>query len=146
MRTRDIVAVALTLTAALLSGCRPAEGPTEADIVAAVTRNPPAPATAGPTYFAAIESIQVEARGPYNSTEHYWPVRVQVRGGVKVKPTNVFQLGLAAEDAKKPAVTVAFTEEAHLKRDDFGAWRASYDYDTKGPTWRTAKHPGPASD
>lgn len=129
------VAGALTLTCA--AGCRLLpSGPSDQEVVAAVGKSPPAPPTAGPTYLAELMSVQVEQRGPYNSDGKYWPVRVRVKGGVKVKLTNVLQLGLRGDVTRELPKPVDFVEEARLTKDDFGKWRVSYVYDVGGPMWR----------
>lgn len=85
------VAGQLLLTVAV--GCRAfAPGPSDQEVAVAVKKSPPSPPTAGPTYLAQVESVQVQERGPYNAGGKYWPVRIRVKGGVKIKPTNVFQL------------------------------------------------------
>lgn len=132
-----LVAVAGALTLTCAGGCRLLQrGPSDQEVAAAVEKSPPAPPTAGPTYLAELASIQVEQRGPYNSDGKYWPVRVRVKGGVKIKLTNAFQLGLLADRAKEKAESVEFVEEARFTKDDFGNWKVSYSYDPGGPRWR----------
>jgi hypothetical protein len=44
----------------------------------------------GPTCLANIESVEVQERGRYNADgKYYCPVRARVKGGVKIKVTNV---------------------------------------------------------
>lgn len=137
MVNRQITAVALALTLACASGCRLLQrGPSDQEVVAAVEKAPPAPPTLGPTYLSEVASVQVEQRGPYNSDGKYWPARVRVKGGVKVKLTNPFQFGLVGDDAKRPAEPVEFVEEVRLTKDDFGQWHAEYHYDPRSPSWR----------
>ena len=81
-------------------------------------------------------SVQVEERGRYNSDGHYWPVRVRIKGAVKFKVTNVFQLGMTGDPRRLPTSAAEFVEEARLTKDDFGGWRVSYAYDPGGPRWR----------
>ncbi len=134
---RRIVAAAGALTLTCSAGCRLLQpGPSDQEVAAAVEKSPPAPPTAGPTYLAEFTSVQVEQRGPYNSDGKYWPVRVRLKGGVKIKLTNAFQLGLLGDRAKENAESVDFVEEARLSKDDFGKWRVSYKYDPRGPGWR----------
>lgn len=129
------VAGQLLLTVAV--GCRVfAPGPSDQEVTAAVKKSPPSPPTAGPTYVAQIESVQVQERGPYDADGKYWPVRVRVKGGLKIKATNVFQLGLLGDPAKQKPEPVEFVEEARFTKDDFGNWRVSYNYDRHGPRWR----------
>lgn len=138
------VAGQMVLTVAV--GCRAfAPGPSDQEVAVAVTKSPPSPPTAGPTYLAQVESVQVQERGAYNADGKYWPVRVRVKGGVKIKPTNVFQLGLLGNPAKQKAEAVEFAEEARFTKDDFGGWRVSYSYDGHGPRWRL-EEPGVARD
>jgi hypothetical protein len=80
--------------------------------------------------------VTVADRARYNSTGKYWPVRVHVKGGVKVKVTNVLQLGLLSDAEKQPPKPVDFVEEGRFAKDDFGNWRVSYSYDPRGPNWR----------
>ncbi len=137
---RRTIAVAGALTLACAVGCRLLErGPSDQEIAATVQKSPPAPPTAGPTYMAQLTSVRVEDRGPYNSDGKYWPARVRVKGGVKIKLTNAFQLGLLGDPQKEKAEHIEFVEEAHLTKDDFGAWRVSYTYDPRGPKWRLAE-------
>jgi hypothetical protein len=119
------------------TGCRVFErGPSDQDVVAAVKKSPPSPPTVGPNYLAAIEAVEIQERGRHNADGHYWPVRLRVKGGVKIKLTNVFQLGLVSDVQKDPAKSVDFVEEARFTKDDFGTWRVSYNYDPRGPKWR----------
>jgi hypothetical protein len=136
VRERMIAAAAaLTLTCA--AACRLLQsGPSDQEVVAAVQKAPPAPPTLGPTYLAQIESVQVQERGPYNDDGKYWPVRVRVKGGVKIRVTNAFQLGLVGEVAKEPPKPMDFVEGARFTKDDFGKWHVSYNYDAHGPKWR----------
>lgn len=135
-----LVAVVAAFTLTWAEGCRLLQpGPSDQEVAAAVEKSPPAPPTAGPTYLAELTSVQVEQRGPYNSDGKYWPVRVRVKGWVKVKLTNAFQLGLLGGDAKKPSEPVEFVEEARFTNDDFGNWRVSYVYDVGGPRWRLSE-------
>lgn len=137
MPSGRVIAVGVGLTLTCATGCRLLQsGPSDQEVAAAVEKAPPAPPTAGPTYLAEITSVQVEERGPYNSDGKYWPVRVRVKGGVKIKVTNAFQLGLLSGDAKRTSEPVEFVEEARFTKDDFGAWRVSYNYGTEGPRWR----------
>ena len=137
---RQTIAVAGALTLACAFGCRVLErGPSDQEIAATVQKSPPAPPTAGPTYMAQLASVRVEDRGAYNSDGKYWPARVRVKGGVKIKLTNAFQLGLLGDREKEKAEPIEFVEEAHLTKDDFGAWRVSYGYDPQGPKWRLAE-------
>jgi hypothetical protein len=132
-----IIAIAAAVTLTCAAGCRLLRpGPSDQEVAAAVEKSPPAPPTAGPTYLAELTSVQIEERGPYNSDGKYWPARVRVKGGVKIKLTNAFQLGLLGDRAKETAESVNFVEEARLSKDDFGKWRVSYTYDPSGPTWR----------
>lgn len=132
-----LVAVGGALTLICAGGCRLLEsGPSDQDVTAAVEKAPPAPPTAGPTYLAELTSVQVEERGPYNSDGKYWPMRVRVKGGVKIKLTNAYQLGLLSPDSKRPSEPVDFVEEARFTRDNFGKWKVSYAYDPRGPRWR----------
>lgn len=118
-------------------GCRVlGSGPSDAEVIAAVRKLPPSPPTAGPTYLAEIASVQVQERGRYNGDGHYWPVRVRMKGAVKIRLTNVFQLGLQADVRKEPATSVDFVEEARFTKDDFGGWRVSYAYEPSGARWR----------
>ncbi len=136
MASRRIMAAAAGLTLTCAAGCRLLHsGPTDQEIAAAVLKSPPAPPTAGPTYVAEVTSVRVEGRGPYNSDGKYWPVRVRVKGGVKVKLTSLFQLGLLGDHEKDPPTPMDFVEEARFTKDDFGGWRVSYNYDPS-PAWR----------
>jgi hypothetical protein len=119
------------------AGCRLLQsGPSDQEVVAAVKKSPPSPPTAGPTYLAQVESVQVQERGSYNSEGKYWPVRIRVKGGVKIKLTSVFQLGPVGDRAKEQVQPLEFVEEARFAKDDFGGWRVSYGYDRQGPRWR----------
>ena len=127
----------LGLLAVCAIGCRVfGSGPTDQEVVAAVTKSPPSPPTIGPTYLAEIESIEVHERGRYNADGKYWPVRVRVKGGAKIKVTNVLQLGLVGDPEKQPSKPVDFVEDARFTKDDFGKWGLSYRYDPNGPRWR----------
>jgi hypothetical protein len=135
-RIKPVVAAVLLLLAWAI-GCRiRGSGPSDEDVVAAVKKSPPSPPTAGPTYLALIQSVQVEDRGPYNADGKYWSTRVRVKGGVKIKLTNVFQLGLVGDVKKESEKPVDFVEEARFTKDDFGTWHVSYHYDRRGPAWR----------
>lgn len=137
-------ALAGAMTAALLatSACHfVGSGPSDQEVIDAVRTSPPSPPTAGPTYLAEIASVTVEDRGRYSSDGKYWPVRVHVKGGVKVKVTNVLQLGLLADAEKQPPKPVDFVEEGRFVKDGFGNWRVSYDYDPNGPKWRLGTTP-----
>jgi hypothetical protein len=132
-----IIAIAAALTLTCAAGCRLLRpGPSDQEVAAAVEKSPPAPPTAGPTYLAELTSVQIEERGPYNSAGKYWPVRVRVKGGAKIKLINVFQLGILGDRAKEKPESMEFVEEARFRKDDFGAWRVSYNYDAEGPRWR----------
>jgi hypothetical protein len=85
-----------------------------------------------------VAAVEIEERGRYNGTGKYWPVRVRVKGGAKIKLTNPFQLGLVGDPRKTPPEAVEFAEEARFSRDDFGKWRVAYAYDPGGPRWRLA--------
>ena len=136
-RFRLSAAGALGLLAVCTVGCKVSgSGPTDQEVVAAIKRSPPSPPTAGPTYLAEVESVEVQERGRYNPAEKYWPVRVRVKGGAKVKVTSLFQLGLPGTVGQQPPKSVDFVEEARLAKDDFGTWRVSYTYDANGPKWR----------
>jgi len=134
-RIAAVLAGGLLLTC--VAGCRVLDsGPSDQEIAAAIKKVPPSPPTAGPTYLAEIESVRVQERGPYSTDGKYWPVRIRLKGGVKIKLTNAFQLGLLADDAKKPAKPIEFVEDARFTKDDFGNWRVLYNYDPNGPKWR----------
>jgi hypothetical protein len=136
-RLRLSAAGALGLLALCFVGCHLfRSGPTDQEVVAAIRKSPPAPPTVGPTYLANIESVEVQERGRYNADGKVWPVRVRVKGGAKIKVTNVLQLGLVGNPEKQPANAVDFVEEALLAKDDLGNWRVSYSYDPGGPRWR----------
>jgi hypothetical protein len=120
-------------------GCRAFDrGPSDADVVAAVRKVPPAPPTLGPTLLAEVDTVEVQERGDYHRDGGYWPVRVRVRGAARIKVTNAFQLGLADPQARAKTESVDFSEEGRFTRDDFGNWRVSYNYDGPGPGWRRA--------
>ena len=92
-RWHDVAVLAggLLLPAA---GCRVIEsGPSGQAVAAAGKKSPASPPAAGPTYLAEIQSVEVQERGRFNAAGRYCPVRVRVQGGVKIKVTNVFQLG-----------------------------------------------------
>ncbi len=132
---RAVIAGVLLLACA--PGCRLLEsGPNDDQVIAAVRKSPPSPPTLGPTYLAEIESIRVEERGRYNVDGRYWPVRVRVKGGAKIRVTNVLQLALSGDPRKEPTTPADFVEEARLTKDDFGGWRVSYAYEPDGPKWR----------
>jgi hypothetical protein len=121
----------------LAAGCRLLQsGPSDQEVVAAVTQSPPLPPTAGPTYLAQVESVQVQERGHYNADGKYWPVRIRVKGGAKIKPTSVFQLGHLGHRAKEQVQSLEFVEEGRFTKGDFEGWRVSYNYDPGGPRWR----------
>lgn len=144
MVSRRIIAVAAGLTLICAAGCRLLQsGPTDQEVVAAVEKSPPAPPTAGPTYLSELRSVQIEQRGPYKADGKYWPVLVRLKGGVKIKLTTVFQLGLLGEDAKRPAEPVEFVEEARFTKDNFAKWGVSYSYDPRGPRWRFGRDTSP---
>ena len=111
-------------------------GPSDEEVVVSVRKSPPAPPTAGPTYLAEIELVELQERGRYNAEANYWPVRIRVKGGAKVKLTNVLQLGVLGDPAKQPSKPVDFVEEARFTKDDFGNWRVSYRYEPTSARWR----------
>jgi hypothetical protein len=120
-----------------LSGCHLSErGPSDQHVIAAVRKSPPLPPTLGPTYLDTIESTEVVERGSYNANGKYWPVRVRVRGTVKVRLTNIFQFGVVGNPRKQTAKPLAFVEEARLAKNDLGDWQVSYNYGLDGPRWR----------
>jgi hypothetical protein len=86
------------------------------------------------------EGIVREAQGllVMNANGEYWPVRVRVKGGLRVKVTNVLQLGLIGDAERQPPRPVDFVEEARFTKDDFGNWLVSYGYDPNGPKWRVS--------
>lgn len=136
--------LAAAITAVLLAtpACHfVGSGPGDEDVIDAVRKSPPSPPTAGPTYLAEIASVTVEDRGRYSSDGKYWPVRVHVKGGVKVKVTNLLQLGLLGEAEKQTPKPIDFVEEGHFAKDDFGKWAVSYNYDPNGPKWRLSATP-----
>jgi hypothetical protein len=136
MQNRRVLALAASLLVTLFPGCRALEQrPSDEEIVALVKASPPAPPTIGPTYLAEVERVRVEERGDYEATARYWPVRVRVKGGARVRVTNVFQLGLIDEAARSKTQSVEFVEDARFSRDDFGDWQVTYDY-SSGPLWR----------
>ena len=97
-RFRLSAAGALGLLAVCTVGCHLfGSGPTDQEVVAAIKKSPPSPPTVGPTYLAEVESVEVQERGRYNADGKYWPVRVRVKGGAKIKVTNVLQLGLLGD-------------------------------------------------
>ena len=130
-------AVVVGLLAVGVTGCHVFKsGPSDEDVVATVRKSPPAPPTAGPTYLAQIESVELQERGRYNTDARYWPVRVRLKGGAKVKLTNVLQLGVVGDPEKQPSKPVDFVEEARFTKDDFGHWRVSYGYEPTSARWR----------
>ena len=132
---RVIAAVAFLAVHSL--GCSVfGSGPSNQEVVAAIRKSPPAPPTIGPTYVAEVKSVEVAERGRYNAGGKYWPVRVRVKGGVKVKVTNIVQFGLRGNPEKQPPKAVDFVEEGYFTKDDFGNWQVSYNYDPNGPKWR----------
>ena len=136
-RVRLCQAVVVGLLAVGAPGCHVFKsGPSDEDVVATVRKSPPAPPTTRPTYLAQIESIELQERGRYNTDAKYWPVRVRVKGGAKVKLTNVLQLGLLGDPEKQPSKAVDFVEEARFAKDDFGNWRVSYGYEPTSARWR----------
>lgn len=121
----------------LVAGCRVAgRGPGDEEVIALVTKTPPSPPTLGPTRLVQLAQVEIQERGTYNTDGKYWPIRVRVRGGARLKLTNVFQLGVIGDPDKLPLFTTDFVEEAHFKRDDFGKWRVVYAYDRGGAKWR----------
>jgi hypothetical protein len=135
--TRRIIALTGSLLTLGAIGCRFLEsGPSDDEVVAAVRSAPPAPPTIGPTYLATLDAVEVRERGRYNAKEGYWPVKVFVKGGTKVKVTNAFQLGLLGDPHKEQPEPAEFAEEARLRKDDFGQWRIRYEYAATGPAWR----------
>lgn len=145
MSTWRIFAVAMAgLALPYAAGCRlPDSGPRDEEITAAIRKAPPSPPTLGPTYLADIAAVEIQQRGRYNATGHYWPVRVRVRGNVKIKATNLLSLGLVTNAPKGSPAGVDFVEEARFSKDDFGNWKVSYNYDASGPTWRLAVRDSP---
>lgn len=130
-------AIAVVLLAVGATGCHVFKsGPSDEDVVAMVRKSPPAPPTAGPTYLAQIESVELQERGRFNTDAKYWPVRVRVKGGAKVKLTNILQLGLLGDAAKQASRPVDFVEEARFTKDDFGQWQVSYRYEPTTAQWR----------
>lgn len=139
---RSALAAAITAVLLATSACHfVGSGPGDQEVIDAVRKSPPSPPTAGPTYLAEIASVTVEDRGRYSSDGRYWPVRVHVKGGVKVKVTNVLQLGLLGDPQKQSPRPVDFVEEGRFTKDDFGNWRVSYNYDPNGPNWRLSTTP-----
>lgn len=135
--TECLAAIALGFLVVSLVGCDwVGSGPSDQDVVSVVRKSPPAPPTAGPTYLAEVESVEVQERGRYSAEGRYWPVRIRVKGGIRLKGTNVFQLGLLADAAQQPPKRVDFVEETRFRKNDFGHWRISYNYDLHGPRWR----------
>ncbi len=131
-----LLAISGVLLATAL-GCRAFDGgPSDADVVAAVRKSPPAPPTLGPTFLAQVDSVEVQERGAYHREGSYWPVRVRVKGAARIKITNAFQLGIADDRARAKTEAVEFTEEGRFARDELGGWRVSYGYDSQGPQWR----------
>lgn len=129
-------AIACLLFTAVL-GCRGlGRGPSDEEVIAAVRKSPPAPPTLGPTYLVQIEAVEVQARGGYNRAGGYWPVRVRVKGGARIRVTNAFQLGIADDQARAKTEAVEFTEEGRFAKNESGVWRVSYAYDSEGPRWR----------
>jgi len=117
-------------------GCRAVErGPSDEEVVALVRESPPAPPTVGPTYLAVVDRVQVGERGHFNSQGRYWPVRVRIRGGAKIKVTNAFQLGLLDDRSRAATEPVEFMQDARFMTDEFGEWRVEYDY-SSDPGWR----------
>ena len=134
---RLIAAVAAGLIVVSSFGCRAfGSGPTDQEVVVAVKKSPPSPPTAGATYLAKIASVEIQERGRYNTEGKYWPVRVRLQGGIKIKVTNLVQLGLMGNPENQMPKDVDFIEEARFARDDFGNWRVAYIYDPRGPKWR----------
>jgi len=129
---------AVVVAFAFAAGCGllgPAS-PSDADVKAAVQKAPPAPPTAGPTSLSELTAVSIEERGQYNADGKYWPVRVRVKGALKVPLTGLQQLALADAAAKQKLEPLEFIEEARFSTDDFGKWRVSYNYDRRGPSWR----------
>ena len=58
--------------------------------------------------------------GHYSADGEYWPVRVRVKGGVKVKVTNVLQFGLIGDAERQSPKPVDFVEEGRFTKDDYG--------------------------
>jgi hypothetical protein len=118
-------------------GCSILEGgPSDEQVREAVRKSPPSPPTLGPTVLTDVASIEIHERGRYNADGRYWPVRVRVRGGARIKVTSLFQFGLAADARNASPETVDFVEEARLAKDNFGNWGISYNYDPARPRWR----------
>jgi hypothetical protein len=138
MSTWRISAVAVAaLALPYAAGCRLLEsGPSDEEVSAAIRKAPPSPPTLGPTYLADIAAVEIQQRGRYNATGRYWPVRVRVRGRVKLKLTNPFQLGVIADAQNGPPPAVDFSEDVRFTKDDYGNWRVSYSYNVSGPKWR----------
>lgn len=138
MSTWRISAVAMAgLALPYAAGCRLLEsGPSDEEITAAIRKAPPSPPTLGPTYLADIAAVEILQRGRYNATGHYWPVRVRVRGRVKLTLTNLFQLRVMPDAQNGPPPVVDFAEDARFTKDDYGNWRVSYSYNISGPKWR----------
>jgi len=138
--------IALSLSMASAAACQLFDrGPADTDVVAAVRKKPPAPPTLGPTYLSEIGSVEVEERGRYNASGRYWPLRVRIKGMVKVDPRTALLLAPLTDPRKHPATPVEFVEEVRLSKDDFGKWQASYHYADDGPRWRRSDreaHPG----
>lgn len=137
-RIAGVVASGLLLW--FIPGCRFLEqGPSDEEIRAAVRKSPPSPPTLGPMVLTEVASVEIQQRGRYNSEGRYWPIRVRVSGRMSVKPTNLFQLGLVAARKASPE-PVDFVEETRFTKDDYGNWRAFYNYDAAGPRWRLDTH------
>jgi hypothetical protein len=139
-------AVAGLLLAAAL-GCRAFDrGPSEEEVVAAVTKSPPLPPTLGPTHLAEVEAVEVQELGPYNRESAYWPIRVRVKGAARITITNPFQLGLLDDHSREKTEPVEFVEVARLTKADIGGWQVSYSYDAAGPRWRLVERNGAPRD
>lgn len=125
------------------AGCRLLEsGPSDEEVSAAIRKAPPSPPTLGPTYLADVAAVEIQDRGQYNATGRYWPVRVRVKGRVKLKLTNLFQLGVMADAQNGPPLPVDFAEDARFTKDDYGNWRVTYAYHAAGPKWRLDRRGG----
>jgi len=136
MQNRRDFALIGSLLLALSPGCRALErSPSDEEVVALVTHSPPAPPTLGPTYLAEVERVEIEARGDFDAGGRFWPVRVRVAGGARIKVTNAFQMGLLDDHSRAETQPVEFVEEARFSRNDFGDWDVAYDY-SSGPEWR----------
>lgn len=110
----------------VVGGCGgPPNPPGDNVVFELIRRTPPAPPMTFESAMVAIETLEVKARGRWNTEGCYWPLQVRVKGRCEVVALG-FQMLMQLGKDKHPTYDIDYVQEVRLSKNDFDEWTVSY--------------------